>query len=280
MHHVLVYLLVFVFAVSCSSAATQQATIVQPTPTDRPEVRTAFALATQVSKPTTTIAVTSTPKPTYTPQITATHVPTWTPAATPTSQAALVLGEQGYGQDGQELAYAFIVSNPGIGAAITTSSYQAAAYDESGAVLKTSDGYVDVVLPGETIGVAGTMYFEKGQKATKVEVQLHSGDTAPMAALGGAVFEASNIKYVAGEYASKVTGSIASHFTKDVEQVRVSAICKDADGKIIGGGMTYVQFIPANGQAAVEVRVTTAGDVVSTELYPVLSNLSLNSLDK
>jgi len=54
----------------------------------------------------------------------------------------------------------------------------------------------------------------------------------------------------------------------------VSAIAYDEAGEIIGGGFTYLDFVPANGKAAVEVSITSTGIPATTELYAIVSGLS------
>ena len=52
---------------------------------------------------------------------------------------------------------------------------------------------------------------------------------------------------------------IKSPYKKDASQLRVSALAFDGPGAIIGGGYTYLDFVPAEGQAAAEVSVVTSG---------------------
>ena len=45
-------------------------------------------------------------------------------------------------------------------------------------------------------------------------------------------------------------------------------------GEIIGAGFTYLDFVPANGKAAVEVGITSAGKPATVELHAAVSALS------
>ncbi len=47
-----------------------------------------------------------------------------------------------------------------------------------------------------------------------------------------------------------------------------------AADQIIGGGFTFLDFVPAAGSAAVSVPVTTNGEPARVELYAALSALS------
>jgi len=68
---------------------------------------------------------------------------------------------------------------------------------------------------------------------------------------------------------------VKSPYQKDLENIRVAAVAYDEAGNIIGGGFTYLDFVPANGQAAVEVSITTSGVPATVELYPTISGLTL-----
>ncbi len=68
---------------------------------------------------------------------------------------------------------------------------------------------------------------------------------------------------------------VSSAAKKDLKEIRVSAIAYDKAGNIIGAGSTYLDFVPAGGQAAVEVSVTTSAEPDRVELYPTLSFLTL-----
>ncbi len=47
-----------------------------------------------------------------------------------------------------------------------------------------------------------------------------------------------------------------------------------AANQIIGGGFTFLDFVPAAGSAAASVPVTTNGEPARVELYAALSALS------
>ncbi|MBP7694484.1 MAG: hypothetical protein KA764_21365, partial [Anaerolineales bacterium] len=102
----------------------------------------------------------------------ATDVP---PSPTPEPQA-LQLAAQGFGQDGRQVGYAFIVTNPNPGLAIESSQFQVAFYNADGTVLETDSGYLELMLPGQKLGVGGVVFLDEGATAAKLEVQLSDGD--------------------------------------------------------------------------------------------------------
>lgn len=185
----------------------------------------------------------------------------------------LTVVTQGYGQDGIAVGVGFVVENPNQNLAIERSQYQIAGYDSSGSVLKTGSGYIERLEPGERLGIGDNLYLPDGTTMTRLEVQLQPGAVIP-AAKRPPLMTATNITYLPDRYVSKVTGTIQNTQPKDQTFVRVSALLYDTGGRIIGAGYTYVDFIPASGQAAAEVSVEVAGQIARAELWPSRTSLS------
>lgn len=180
---------------------------------------------------------------------------------------------QGFGQDGIAVGVGFVVENPNQNLAIERSQYQIAGYDSSGRVLKTGSGYVERLEPGERLGIGNNLYLPDGTPMTRLEVQLQPSKVIP-AAKRSPLLTATNITYLPDRYVPKVTGTIQNTQPKDQTFVRVSALLYDTGGRIIGAGFTYVDFIPANGQAATEVSVEVAWQPTRVELWPSRTSLS------
>ena len=225
-------------------------------------------------EPTATVSIvepTTAPTGETEAQPTPTSQPPPTDTPLPEPEAIQVVA-QGFGQDERDLSFAFLVENPNPGFAFEGSQYQAAAYDDAGTVLETDSGYIQLILPGQTLGVAGTMWLDESVTVSKIEVQLLEGD--PVATDPIPTFAVESSTYYAGEYSDAATGIINSPYNVDLRNIRVSAVLYDGAGEIIGGGFTFLNFILANGSTGVEVSVTTSGDVASVELYPTVSGLT------
>lgn len=259
-------LIIAVTALACGGTTTGKLreAAKEPTATTSIVEPTTVPTAEEVErKPTSTIP----PSPTATP----TSPPL--PTATPTPQVeALELVAQGFGQDGRELGYAFLVKNPNGGFAFESTRYQIAVYDDAGTVLETDSGYIEVILPGQTLGIAGTTYLDEGMTASNLEVQILEGDSIPTKPIP--MFAVEGSTYFAGEFSDAVTGVIKSPYGVDLREIRVSAVVYNGAGEIVGGGFTYLNFILANSSTGVEVPVVASGDVATVELYPTVSGLT------
>ena len=182
----------------------------------------------------------------------------------------------GFGQAGGRASYAFIVENPNTELAFERSQYQAAAYDENGIVLDTESGYINRLLPGQALGIGGEFHLDEGTVLDTIEVQVRVGEHA---LLSGPIplFSYENVNYVPDDSvfsAGRVTGIVVSPYNTVLTDLRVSAIAYDENGTITGGGYNYLEFLPANGKAAIEVSVTVTGTPSTVELYATVTSLS------
>jgi hypothetical protein len=208
----------------------------------------------------------------------ASHTNAAAPAMPQLKDEALVVEDSGFGQDKKRLSFGFVVRNPNDDQAVTRTEYQVAFYDADDTIVETETGYVDIALPGQTVGVAGNTYLDDGVEVKRIEVQLSEGDFEDLDPV--ASFEADPATYWPGDFTDKVTTVVKSPYSKLVEDVRVSAIAYDDAGKIIGGGYTFLGFVPAEGEAAVSVSVTALDTPSKVDVYAVLSALSLMYMDK
>ncbi len=231
-----------------------------------PVLRFEDAWCSRTAPTATPAPPTNTPVPataTPTAQATATAIPTDTPA--PTATALALLLDRGFGQSGIEVGYAFRLRNPDPARALTDSSYQVAAYDAGGHALNTDAGYVHRILPGEVMGIGGTLFVPDKTTVARVDVQILPGTLAPVGQ--AKAFTTSGVTYQADPYTPKVTGLVANPTSKVARNLFVSAVPYDAAGRIIGGGWTYLDFVPANDKSAVEVSVISNSEPARVELY-------------
>lgn len=263
-HLLIISMLIFTFALnSCSSRTEQLQDAVAPTSVREPVAAPADTQAPAATETTNTDQATIIP---------ATPEPTTTPLP---QREALVLGESGFGQDGRQAGFAFFITNPNTAYAVTSTDYQVAFYDDAGTVIETDSSNIELLLPGQTLGIAGTMFLDEGVTVAKVDVQVNDGSFEPSDPIP--TFSVDRVAYLADQILPRVVGVIASPYNWDVSNVRVAAVAYDEAGAIIGGGFTYVNFIPADSETAVSLSLTTSVIPDKVELYPAISGLTMLS---
>ncbi len=196
--------------------------------------------------------------------------PTQTQSSLPPED--LKITDYGFGQEGRTVGYGFIIENPNQDWGIESSQYQIAAYDSAGVVVTTDSGYIEFVFPGQTTGKAGELYLDEGVLVDKIEVQINSGD--PTISNLSTDFIVTNEEYFPSDYYSYAIGEVANPFDKSITNLRLSAILYDDNMKIVGGGYTYLNFIPANSKTGVKLTVSGTTTTSKVKIYPAVSGLS------
>lgn len=204
-------------------------------------------------------------------------------AADTTGAQPLAMVQQGWGESDTypgEVGWGFVITNPNDGLAAETTRFQATAYATDGTVLATSNSYLSLVLPGETLGAGGSLYLPDEAQAPidRVDIQILARAFITTDLTPG-FLSVREIAYVDDEFSPKATGIVSNVLGTDLEQVEVYAVAYNEAGEIIGGGWSYVELVPAgsqnaNGQAAAEVALATAGDPARVEMYATITNPS------
>lgn len=190
----------------------------------------------------------------------------------PSDGKNLMLQKYGYGQNDRSLGFGMIIENPNQGYAVESTKYHISFFDADGNVLVTEEGYVSIVLPGQVLGVGGGVSLPEGAVADTADFQILSGSYEETEELPS--FTSENVVYQAGDWSSKTTGLIVSPYKQDITNLSVYAITYDEAGNVTGGGHSFLDFVQADGKAAVEVSTTCAGTPTSAELYASVSSLS------
>ena len=124
--------------------------------------------------------------------------------------------------------------------------------DEGGVVLAEESRTLVYLAPHEETGIAGTSAKEGAGKATKINVRSSVRTWSPSS--GSAGFTGGSGQYLAQAYGvARVTGVVASAYSKDLRMVDIVALGIDGNGNLVGGGSGTVDFVPAMGKAAVSV---------------------------
>ena len=232
----------------------QEATV----PNQPPEA--AFTPTTGPSQPQETA-------PTLPPTITPAPIVTPVPAALP-----LELIDFGFGQSEDYMGFGFLVKNPNTDFTITDSEYTLLAYDANNVVVDSYPGWIDYLGPGQTLGIGNDYYIEGGIIIDHIEVKLEDGtpekaDSLPQCEIRGTY-------YTHGEYLSRVLGEAFNPTMEIFDPQTIYALLYDDAGKIVGGGYTYLDFVPAMESTGFYVLVHGSSTATRAEVYPAIYSLS------
>ncbi|MGC8878225.1 MAG: hypothetical protein ACP5R2_03280 [Anaerolineae bacterium] len=194
------------------------------------------------------------------------------------ASGALQLIAQGFGQEETpeiasttRVGYAFLIRNNDTKRALQSSAYRVIAQDAANNVLASDDGPIVLVLPGQTLGIGGTLFVPGSARVTKIMVQLGAGELTTVRS--SPFLSVEHVRYDASPSAT-VSGVIRNPFERNITGLRISAVAYDAGDRIVGGGFSYLAFIPAGGSLGVIASLNRATDIARVELYPSLSSQS------
>jgi hypothetical protein len=199
-----------------------------------------------------------------------------TTAAAPSGDAAVAVVESGFSnfmggfdQDERSVAYGYIVENSGDEVA-TDITISISAYDATGNAVASDSHTIHVLRPGEKMGLGDEFFgdtFAADVDRIDVQVSEPSGLGSEAVPADGTL-TAEGITTTADDYSVTTKFTAKSTYAEQLDYPSAYAIYRNAEGNIIGGSTGTVDFIPANGSVAAEVRSWEAiPNIATTEIY-------------
>ena len=196
----------------------------------------------------------------------------------PGPDAGLQVADQGitivpdrFDESRREGTFAVIVQNPHDDWLAQGVQVSATFLDEGGQPLGADDGFVEVVLPGQSVAVASLFFDAPTVPVAGLDVQVEVArwrETGPVA--GG--FSITEVQTNEAEFSGvRTTFLIQSDFDEPLTDVGVTAVYRTADGRIIGGYDTFVDRLDPGVATPAEIDLLANVDpaqIASTELYP------------
>jgi uncharacterized protein YcfL len=132
-------------------------------------------------------------------------------------------------------------------------------YDESGRVTSTGNISIDILLPGDILGVTPWILSPPDSaNTTEYDIVVLPGDVLEDYELTENPFTVDEASVI-GEFDTDVSVKITNNYGKGVSEVEVYVLVYNADDQIIGGGRDWTDDpIPAGGSAEIDVWVNYA----------------------
>lgn len=135
--------------------------------------------------------------------------------------------------------------------------FYATFYDSAGKVVSVASAYFDILLPGEIIGFSPWIYsLPDGTRMSTFEGWAFPGEVVTGYELSSNPFVVNSTELI-GDYQDTVLVNFTNTYSKQVSEVEVYVIVRNAAGEIIGGGNDWTEEpTPAGGTGSAEVYVT------------------------
>jgi len=139
------------------------------------------------------------------------------------------------------------------------SALYATFYDENGKVTSTGNISIDILLPGDTLGVTPWILSPPANaNTTEYDILVLPGDVLESYELTENPFTV-NEASVVGDYDTDVLVNFTNNYNKSLSEAEVYILLYNAEGLIIGGGSDWTDDpIPAGEKAEIEVWVDYA----------------------
>ncbi len=197
-----------------------------------------------------------------------------TVAASGETQDLVLLDQDFWTQDGDTVIMVFFFENPNRDVTFEDVDYTIHLYDAGGAEIQSDGDFIRWVFPGQTLGITSTTYLDdENQVVDSISVDWEYNTGSP----DGITYPFTTdnaIYWQNGDYPI-VTGIINNNAADTYTNIRTNIVCYNSAGDIVGGGYTYLDFIPGNDYMGFATYVDAFDSVDYVEVYPTFSYSTL-----
>jgi hypothetical protein len=174
-------------------------------------------------------------------------------------------------QDAETVFVAYLFQNPNSSYMFEDADFSFYLYDSNGMEIGSNEYYVSQIYPEEKIGIVFNYYLPDAQTIVdSISVEWEIRNTV---ASQGAVnpLSPSTINFWPSGGYPVVTGSIENSSSSILTNIQTNIVCYNSAGEIVGGGSTYVDFVPNGAQVGFSNYVEAFEDVALVEAYPYMT---------
>ncbi|MBG0784308.1 MAG: hypothetical protein H0S79_04330 [Anaerolineaceae bacterium] len=197
------------------------------------------------------------------------------PVVTGEFQDLMMLDNGVWFQDGASVFASFFFRNPNGDLVFEDVGYSVYLYDANGDEIGNDYSNVHWIFPGQTFGIVFNLYLDD-ENALVDSVNVDWEYDSTFAADGFTnPFTTSNLVYWQNGDYPIVTGIINNTDPETYTDIRTNIICYNSAGEIVGGGYTYIDFVPGSDYMGFSTYVDAYDSVASVEVFPTFTYSSL-----
>jgi len=186
----------------------------------------------------------------------------------------LAIVQENFGVEEEDAFVGFLMKNQNTSLALSDVEYTINIMDGDGIIVGQENNTFPWLLPEQYLGIFFRVSLnEENPPVESYNIVLEYDETSEPE-LSGDPFSSEKIKLWESGYWPVVTGIIKNSSTNIYTDVRTSILCYNTDGKIVGGGYEYIDFIPGGGQMGFSTYSDNYDDVDSIEVFPILTYMS------
>lgn len=171
----------------------------------------------------------------------------------------------------EDIYVGFELTNQTQDMTLTGVDYELKLLDSTGAEITSDWNTFPYLFPGQTLGVFfRTSISEEDPPVADVEISHGFEDSISAEGFPNPL-SVDKVKLWEDDYWPIGTGVVKNADTTTYTDIRVSLLCYNAAGEIVGGGYTYTEFVPGQDQTGFHTYIDTYDSVASVEAFPMLT---------
>lgn len=186
-------------------------------------------------------------------------------------QELVRLDKSAWIQDEDTVFVAFFFQNPNSNLLFEDVQYTVTLYGPNNEEIDSDTSYVRWIFPEQTFGIAFSFYLaDETVTVDSAAVEWVYDSTSPADGFTNP-FLIDNVRFWENNNFPMVTGRISNQDPETYTDIRTNIICYDSAGEIVGGGYTYLDFIPGDDYMGFSSYVDSYADVATVEVFPTFS---------
>lgn len=159
--------------------------------------------------------------------------------------------DSGFTWDQETLSYSFTAENTAQDTSMEETHVQVNVYDETGEPIGSDTGMIDFILPGQVVAYAGHVPLLKQPERISLSFTVENEATVESVR----TFERIDGRFEATSFGGRVVAPVKNPYDKELRRLKVVAVLRKADGKILNGGSTILEVLPPRGESIVTIDV-------------------------
>lgn len=222
--------------------------------------------ATPVEEEVRVITVVVTEQPTPEPTETPTEEPT--PEPDLSSEGLVLLDNSLWIQEEDTVFVAFEVENITNDLVFEEINFSVFVFDAAGNEIGSDFDFTQTIYPEQTYGAVFYLYLgDESLVVDSVIVEWEYNRASQASAADMPFLPEKTLFWHSGGF-PRVSGMIRNNTPQTYTDIRANIICYNTAGEIVGGGYTFVDFIPGNDFMGYSTYVDAYDDVASVRVFP------------
>jgi hypothetical protein len=171
-------------------------------------------------------------------------------SASPPADTIRVL-DSGFVWDRDTLSYAFTAENNSPDTSMEEVSVQVSVYDPTGQAIGSDTAIIDFILPGQVVAHAARIPLLVRPERISLSFTVERQPEVKSAR----AFERASGHFETTSFGGRVVTAIRNPYDTELRRLKVVAVLRTPDGRILNGGATMLEFLPATGESVVTVDI-------------------------